>query len=120
MSSISSRSLSMSSLIFLPFLESSTLPLPPSPSWAGSLALPSFFFCCSGISLSVPSAFNWPRERQRHRLWRTIPSHLCFALPSPYVVTGKPGDPRRDVPRAGENETDVQLLDEVDEASSAE
>ena len=41
-------------------------------------------------------------------------------LTLPDAITGKPGDPRRDVPRAGENETDVQLLDEVDEASSAE
>src|SRR5437867_7351213 len=88
MSSISSRSLSMSSLIFVPFLASSALPLPPSPHSAGLLGRVSFSFCCSGICLSVPSAFSWTRERQRHRLRRTIPSHLRFALPSPYVVTG--------------------------------
>src|SRR5438094_5036169 len=41
MSSISSRSLSMSSLIFLPFLASSGLAAAPSPPSAGSAGLPS-------------------------------------------------------------------------------
>src|SRR5262249_6954993 len=53
MSSISSRSLSMSSLIFLPFLASSALPFPPSPPSAGLLGRVSFFFC-SAICPSVP------------------------------------------------------------------
>src|SRR5262245_57503195 len=46
MSSISSRSLSMSSLIFLPFLASSGLALPPSPPpSAGFVGRVSFLFC---------------------------------------------------------------------------
>src|SRR5213083_683082 len=62
MSSISSRSLSMSSLIFLRFLASSGLPAAPSPPSAGLVGFVSFFFCCSAI---VPSldAFYHPRSR---------------------------------------------------------
>src|SRR5437899_1679548 len=52
MSSISSRSLSMSSLIFLPFLASSGLGAAPSPPSAGLVGLTSFFFC-SAISPSM-------------------------------------------------------------------
>src|SRR5437870_9795751 len=69
MSSISSRSLSMSSLIFLPFLASSGLPAAPSPPSAGLVGRVSFFFCCSAIAPSLDAFYHsspaFPGQRRK-------------------------------------------------------
>src|SRR3989344_8627686 len=70
MSSISSRRLSRSSLIFLPFFASSPDGLPPSGSWAGGLSLVTSFFFCSVMAflLVFSSVRASTLENRRNRL----------------------------------------------------
>src|SRR3972149_3875365 len=62
MSSISSRRLSRSSLIFLPFLASSALLAAASSPSGGLVGLVSFFFCSAMEPIT-----SWPPAGGRHR-----------------------------------------------------
>src|SRR5262249_22816641 len=84
MSSISSRSLSMSSLIFLPFLASSGLPAAPSPPpSAGFVGRVSFLFC----SAMLPSIGARTVSR---RVSKALPDCiLAFPVP-PGTIPNRP------------------------------
>src|SRR2546426_10842840 len=88
MSSISSRSLSMSSLIFFPFLASSGFALPPSPPSDGFVGRVSFFFC-SAIS---PSIGTGPWSLHHERVYPGILACRSHAIgqPGPEGHVGAP------------------------------